>query len=1708
MLKMEEAQQRLKAWKHFEEDGEGLLYQGTVEKLISKLPAKDKKLLGQMFGIDEYVGEVNWYDRMALSDAAATQLNELPVKSRVKLFSALAPRLGPIIEDTWQLLTTTPYEVSHDRKAFRAPQDPSVTVRKQASWLSSLTRTVFASYEGDVITPTWLATWAAYLNQGYFSAADEIGCLLATLLRSKTSEADEVYEILRQSLTNQHEIGATGRHVYRAMLLADRKAGWELMEKTLLAAQRQEGVRQAILEAVDESHPEAFRRMLQLILDHDLLRFSSVVRAADVWFGEAWAAASAGVVKKALTQVVQFLDDPAARQKALAGRDAEEAFHALWCVATEDAHASIAPAAKLLAAKSPEVRFAALQHLVNLQLPQAYIAVWPALSDEHLLVAARAATVVSQPWDAASIKGVKDDRFERLEALVARSPERPTKLKPLVWPWTGTEYSQDSVVNSLIDVVGDRPPGRLLKHLPNFDPRRRREVVCLLAKPKRPDKESLDTLVKLVGDATAGVRAEVFKALEKQILTAEHYQSLTGLLTRKSGDVRRGVIELLASQSDKAALASATGLLEGDAQQRLGGLELLRSLVESNRVKTMCREQATEYQTARKKISPEEKAHLDAILTERAAVPTLDDALGLFNPADRSKPVAPRKVKTLFITPAAIACLKSLDELVHKHRETTIKTTWFGAKEQDELLGQINYGFPDFDPKKPRAGQEQKLPLAAVWREWFQKRGKALRDADGLELLRAGVYLRQCTGYDLSEWKQWTKGNRTRQQLAEKLWGKLTDLKLRYESVISAVLGWLLFLQPVEGTDYLLDALEAALAMVPPEDMKKLIVPVPKEGEADVEVDDWREAPAFELWLDAVSYEFNRLDNNESPEQLRRYWQLLHWCDEPVPGARRSRVRAEVLLKAYAIGAANLADVTDHMLAPRSAERYGNECFSLLCELTTRDAAERFKDWETEHPDFLDLVRRAVARILDVELSRGDAETPATEPAASLRSLRGIETLRRILATLGKADFKLGQRWSHKRAERRESLTRLAKITFPAEGETPEDFLRTMKAAVGANQFPEERLLQLVFLAPQWVKHLEAYFGWPEMSEGVYWFLAHMRYVGGLEDAADALEEESSGEEDEATASAESAEASSDEDDGDESGDKPSQRKLSAWERMLLERTPLTRDERAQGAIDVAWFRRTHEKLGDKRWQQLAGAARFAANASQAKKAQFIAEVLLNKIPRKQLIEGIKKKQLKDHVRLLGLLPLAGGAKRDADFLERCRELREYRRYANTLSGLTKPEALRACEIGMKNLAQTAGYPDPLRLEWAVGAETVKDLAKGPVTVISGAVIVTLALDEFSKPVVTTTKDGKELKTTPQAVKKEKKVAELLARVTDLKRQASGIRQSLEACMCRGDEFSGLELRNWCGHALLAPLLSRLIVVGEGIFGYPDKAGQALRDHRGKLEPVKPNERLRLAHPHDLLAAGDWHAWQKECFEAERVQPFKQIFRELYVVTRQEQRDDHVSRRYDGQQIQAKQALALFGTRGWNTGDGVFKVFHDLGMTACVDFSFGVTTPAEVEGSTISGVYFHRRDDWKPMPLADVPPRLFSEVMRDLDLVVSVAHAGGVDPEASASTVEMRSSLLRETCSLLKLDNVRFQPSHAVIDGQIAQYSVHLGSGVVHRMPGGSVCLVPVHAQHRGRLFLPFADDDPRTAEVVSKVLMLARDNEIQDPVVLEQLRR
>ncbi len=1691
MLKPDVAKERLKAWRLSEDDTDDpawFRYSPILKKLPKQACAAGYALFGRDADGSEFEHD-DWEERHNMAAAARERVDELGARQRAKLFGALFPNIAEQVDAAWELLKRAPYSGGYVRKAFRTPAFPGAPLEARCDWASSLFG-LTSRYQADIVTCPWLAAWAPFLDEYYGREQDTIGRLLAGAIDAGGPVADEVFEILTASACNEHEIGGMGAHVIRGLLSASRPEGWELIEKTLLAAQRQEGLRQAVLETIDEAHPQAFRRMLRLIIDHKLARFSAVTRAVDVWFGLAWDSATVKTVNDTIASAAEMLDDPAACHAALKGDDAEQVFMALWVMAFDDAVESAVAALELLDHPSVEHRFAAAHHFAKMQAPFVSPDFAKALDDEDLRVAYSALPAVHDPGPGAT----DEDVFDKLERLYERTPAKAHKPKPLIWPWVTVTIDRKQVALKMYYMLGDRPATRILPYIKAFDGWMRRQIVEALAEQKKWDKLTHDALVSLAGDTSPDARQAAITALAKKPLRDEDLPRLEAMLTRKASDLRRGVIGLLLVQDDDGALASADRLLEsGKAPQRLAGLEMLRQLAEDDRARDACRQRAAAYADSRKKLTNDETTQLDAINNVGAEKLTLENGLGLFDLADRTPVVPPKKRKVKFITDAAVACLKSLDDLVHEHREEVVTIVNYEGNNERHLLGNLGWSFPSPEWHKAPSASDRECPLQQVWEKWRDKRKRKLKDGDGFEIVRAHILTR------ISNW-EW----RTWQDLAKRpgyadylraVSGGHEPPDLRYECEVKEIVEWLVYWeQPNAAVDWLLDAVETAYAILPANAVEDLARPDAPSGRYENEVEgdqpyDWRNGGPISEWFGELFMISGLVECGMTPEQQVRCWQLGHWADEPIRGAKRDRPGLNVLLDAYAADGANLTDVYDHVLGPRGLAGY-NDGFDELRMLTRVNLTREYGGYLEQCPQLHEVVNRCRDRVLEVELARGEEATAATQAAHSLQAVRGVDNLLRVLTALGKERYKTSASYySDAHYGRVATLTHLAEVSYAGQDDTPESFAHDVGAAVKAGHIDEQRVLELAFLAPQWSRHVEAYFKWDGFCEGVYWLLAHMNYI------YDAGERAAIG-----------AGVGDDDSAGDE---QDTQQQRSGWDRLIMERTPLTDEDRRGGAVDIDWFQRVYKRLTKKRWEAMSSAARFAATAAQAKRAQLVADVLLGRVSRKFLIDGIKQRNLKEYVRLLGLLPLAKGTRRDSDIATRYKVLLEYRRYANKLSAMSKEDAVRSAEVGMQNLARTVGYPDPLRLEWAMEAEAVKDLADGPVAVERDGYTVTLALDEASRPSLTVTRGEKTLKTLPAKIKKkDKKIAALADRVKELKRQASRMRQSLETAMCRGDLFTAPELVDISAHAVLAPLVSRLVFIGEGIMGYPDKGGKVLRDHAGKLEPIKKNEALRIAHAYDLFETGRWDKWQHECFAAERLQPFKQVFRELYVLTKQERSDGNKTRRYAGQQVNPMQANALWGQRGWGTQDGVWKTFYDVGVTASVEFDYGVTTPLEVEGLTIECVRFFKRDERHALQFADVPPRIFSEIMRDMDLVVSVAHRGGVDPEASASTVEMRATLLRETCQLLGIDNVRLKEPHAMVDGDLGQYSVHLGSAGIHKMPGGALCVVPVHAQHRGRLFLPFADDDPRTAEVISKVLMLARDQDIQDPVILDQLRR
>ncbi len=383
-------------------------------------------------------------------------------------------------------------------------------------------------------------------------------------------------------------------------------------------------------------------------------------------------------------------------------------------------------------------------------------------------------------------------------------------------------------------------------------------------------------------------------------------------------------------------------------------------------------------------------------------------------------------------------------------------------------------------------------------------------------------------------------------------------------------------------------------------------------------------------------------------------------------------------------------------------------------------------------------------------------------------------------------------------------------------------------------------------------------------------------------------------------------------------------------------------------------------------------------------------------------------------------------------------------------------------------------------------------------------------MDESGKSTLKCRKDGKLLKSVPAKYKKHETVQRYQEVHKKLKEQYSRTKQMMEQAMEDRTEFEVWEFMELKKNPVARPIVEYLVVrtlpaTGFTV-GFLTKEG--IVDDVGTVTPVKTDEKILIAHPYDLYVSGRWHEWQKLLFEKQIRQPFKQVFRELYLKL-DEELEKGESRLFSGNQIQPQKTVGALRGRRWvaDYEDGLQKVYYNENIVACIYAMADWFTPSDVEAPTLEWVVFSDRKTGETKKIREIPDVIYSEVMRDVDLAVSVAHAGGVDPETSHSTIEMRKVIAGCNLELFGLKNVRLEGSHALIEGKLGQYSVHLGSGVVHQIGNSMLFVVPVHSQHRGRIFLPFIDDDPKTAEIMSKILLFAEDTKIKDPNILSQIR-
>jgi hypothetical protein len=175
-------------------------------------------------------------------------------------------------------------------------------------------------------------------------------------------------------------------------------------------------------------------------------------------------------------------------------------------------------------------------------------------------------------------------------------------------------------------------------------------------------------------------------------------------------------------------------------------------------------------------------------------------------------------------------------------------------------------------------------------------------------------------------------------------------------------------------------------------------------------------------------------------------------------------------------------------------------------------------------------------------------------------------------------------------------------------------------------------------------------------------------------------------------------------------------------------------------------------------------------------------------------------------------------------------------------------------------------------------------------------------------------------------------------------------------------------------------------------------------------------------------------------------------------------------------------------------------------------------------------VRFYSRDSAPdPMPLADVPPMVFSEVMRDVDLFVGVASIGN-DPNWRDSgdavgaywhnysfgdltvSAQTRREVLDKLIPRLKIaDRCSFEGKFLRVRGDLRAYRIHLGSANILMEPNDQyLCIVPDRSRAKAgtpSVFLPF-EGDQTLSIILSKAFLLAEDTKIKDPTITRQIKR
>lgn len=699
-----------------------------------------------------------------------------------------------------------------------------------------------------------------------------------------------------------------------------------------------------------------------------------------------------------------------------------------------------------------------------------------------------------------------------------------------------------------------------------------------------------------------------------------------------------------------------------------------------------------------------------------------------------------------------------------------------------------------------------------------------------------------------------------------------------------------------------------------------------------------------------------------------------------------------------------------------------------------------------ENKKFKTLLMQFIEAALNEEFNRGSLQTPYSYLLVHLGRFYGIETFFKALSALR------GLTWvrSFYGNSKNEVLSYILKNCIKTENDTYESFLSLIKEY----QITNEELMRATLFNPEFVDFVAKYLNIPHLKLAIFWFIAHLNesLYGDRQD-----------------------------------------RRIE----QIKEFSDISYLDFKDGAFDYQWYQEMIEKVPRKVLNQIYKDAKYITVGGLHKRAQRFFDAMNGQITKEECLEKINQTRNKDYCLIYSLVPIEN----KDDLYERYSILSEFVRQSKQFGAQRQLSERRTVDIALENLARAAQYASTELFIFEMEAQTPSDIFNE--YRIDDIIIAPYVDDVKYKIGYKIEKNGKQLSSIPTKYSKDEIVIKLREQVKLLNHKLRRIITSFEAAMNNHICFTADQLSKMCREKLILILLSKLVFL----------TGNTLCIFDGELKNIDgqpiSEKTVFIAHAVELKKKGLLKDAIKYIAKKNIRQPFKQVLREIYSKTELELTQDEVLR-FKGFEVDIKKCVGALKGKGWSISEdiGLRKVYYHTDSIAAIfrecDFMYSIDlTNINRE---LHGIFFLKRKDGEVIPIKNVDDITYSETLRDVDLMISISSKVIYDFELAMSTIEVRHEVLKSIIGLLDLQNVSFLKDNIKIEGAYGIYTINIRTGLVFKEGKGNLSLATVYSIDKP-ILLDFIDEDPLTADIISKAVILAKDNTIKDPAILFEIK-